>query len=199
MTRSRLRRRAGRCGTALAAVVLAIGLSGCSTSSETTGGILGQSRATAPGSVDAAAAARIISDYRARHGLPPVTVDATLTRIATDHAKRMASADRLEHVLPGEGSFSRRISAGGYAAAIAAENIGAGYRDLNSAMAGWEKSPAHNENLLRRSVSEIGIAVFNVPNGKFKTYWSLVLASPYDGPTATPGFGIAPFGIFGGR
>ena len=156
---------------------------------------------TTPGAVDAAAAAKIISDYRARHGLPPVKVQTQLVKIATNHAARMAAADSLEHVLSGEGSFMQRITDGGYKPLMAAENIGAGYRTLADAMIGWETSPAHNANLLNRDVTEIGIGVSSTPSGQYHAYWSLVLARPL--PPLPPGaavsvgpFGPGPFGLF---
>ena len=175
---------------ALIALLPAIALAGCAVGPETVGGILNRPLAAAPGTLDAGAAAKLISQYRASRGLPPVAVDRRLTGIAGDHARRMASADRVAHVLPGEGSFQQRLAASGFDAAIAAENIGAGYTSLADAFEGWRKSPDHNANLLRAGVSRIGIAVFNAPGSKYKSYWSLVLAEPYaplvGGPTAGP-------------
>jgi uncharacterized protein YkwD len=150
--------------------------------------------------VDAAAAARIISDYRAKKGLPPVKVEARLVKMATVHAEKMATTDRLDHVLPGEGSFGQRINAANYEAAFAAENIGAGYDTLAEAMAGWETSPAHNANLLQPNVTEIGIALYSTSVGQYHTYWALVLARPAARPpagtSAAPSVTIGPLGIF---
>jgi len=165
-------------------------VAGCAIDQRSVGATFGQSLATTPGEVDAATAARLISAYRAQNGLPLVVVDQRLMHIAADHARRMASANRLAHVLPGEGSFPRRLAAGGFNASVAAEDIGAGYRSLAAALAGWRRSPAHNANLLRAGVTAIGIAVFDAPASRYKTYWSLVLAAPYlppvSGPTAGP-------------
>lgn len=134
------------------------------------------------GKVDTAAAARMISEYRASRGLPPVKVDPTLTRIAQDQASRMAAADRLAHVLPGQGSFSKRLSDGGFQASLAAENIAAGQKSLSEALEAWRNSRGHNANLLKRGVSLIGIASAYTSNGPYKVYWSLVLAAPYEPP-----------------
>jgi len=177
--------------TVLATAVLlpAVLLAGC-LDTATVGGIFHRPLSATAGPVDAEAAARLISDYRAGHGLPPVTVDQRLTRIAADHARLMASRDRVAHVLPGEGSFPQRLAAGGFVAAVAAEDIGAGYKSLDAALAGWRKSPAHDANLLRAGVSRIGIAVFNAPDSTYKTYWSLVLAGPYTPPPGGPGMVI---------
>jgi len=149
--------------------------------------------------VDAAAAAKIISQYRASHGLPPVKMETRLMKIASTHAQRMASTDRLEHVLPGEGSFPQRINAGGYDASVAAENIGAGYGTLSEAIRAWEASPAHNANLLQPNVTEIGIALYDTPVGQYHTYWALVLAHPAAPRDASVGQGggfvVGPFGF----
>ena len=133
-----------------------------------------------PATVDSGSAAAMITAYRKKSGLGAVTIDPTLSAIAAKHAKVMASQDKLAHVLPGEGSFEARLVSGGYDAAYAAENVGAGYHDLDEAFAGWKKSPPHRANLLNREVDRIGIAVAYNKNSKFRDYWCLVLAKPDD-------------------
>lgn len=184
-----------RTALALIGLLSTMAFAGCAIDSQAVGGILSRPLATTAGTVDAGAAARLISDYRASRGLPPVTVDQRLTRIAADHARLMASTNRLAHVLPGEGSFPQRLAAGEFVASVAAENIGAGYKSLAAAFEGWRKSPDHNANLLRAGVSRIGIAVANAPDSKYQTYWSLVLAEPYTPPAGGPTTG--PFMIIG--
>ena len=134
-------------------------------------------------SVNVAEAVRILSAYRASHGLSPVKRDPKLTRIAADHALRMAAANKVAHVLRGQGSFARRLNAGGYTAAVASENIGGGYDSLAEAFAGWRNSPDHNKNMLRSDITVMGIASASAAGSKYGTYWSLVLADPYQGPT----------------
>jgi uncharacterized protein YkwD len=131
-----------------------------------------------PATVNPGAAAAMISAYRNKTGLGSVTVDPTLSAIAAKHARAMASQDLLAHVLPGEGSFAARLAAGGYDAAYAAENVGAGYHDLDEAFAGWKQSPPHRANMLNRNVDRIGIAVAYNKGSKFRDYWCLVLAKP---------------------
>lgn len=128
-------------------------------------------------------AVRTLSNYRARHGLGPVKLDPKLTRIAADHAIKMAADNKVAHVLRGEGSFARRLGAGGYEASVASENIGAGYDDLAEAFAGWRNSPDHNKNMLRPDMTVMGIASASAAGSKYGIYWSLVLAHPYEGPS----------------
>ena len=132
--------------------------------------------------IDMAEAVRIISDYRRKHGLSALKLDDKLTKVAADHAIRMAKMDKVDHVLRGEGSFSKRLAAGGYDAAVASENIGGGYDTIEEAFAGWRKSKEHNKNMLRPDVTVMGIARADSKGSKYGSYWSLVLAAPYEGP-----------------
>ncbi len=148
-------------------------LASCASSGLFSGGL-----DTRAGVVDGASAARMISDYRRSRGLGPVSVNAKLTRLAADQARRMAQTDTLDHRLPGQTSFKRRIAQGGYHAALVAENVGAGYQSLETAIARWQASPSHDANLLLPEIKEIGIAVAHVPEGRYTSYWALVLADP---------------------
>ena len=119
----------------------------------------------------------MVSAYRARNGLGPVGTDPRLNWVASAQSMAMAGRDRLSH--NAGGSLPRRLSAGGYAWDAAAENIGAGYSSLGAAMQGWEVSAEHRKNLLNSHVTEIGVAAAAPPPGsRFRTYWTLVLATP---------------------
>ncbi len=154
-------------------------LSACTSAAESVGSIFKSPLATKQGSVDAGEAAALISQYRRSRGLSGVTVDRTLTRIAAVHAQRMAAADKMAHVLPGEGSFTQRLAAGGFTAAMAAENVAAGQDTLADVLEAWQKSPGHNANLLLPNVSKIGIALAIAEGSKYETYWALVLGEWY--------------------
>jgi uncharacterized protein YkwD len=149
--------------------------------------------------LDTGEAVRILSEYRRKHGLSPLKLDDRLTKIAADHALLMAQRDKVDHVLRGEGSFAKRLSTGGYEAAVASENIGGGYDSLDEAFAGWRKSKEHNKNMLRDDVTAMGIARADSKGSKYGQYWSLVMARPYEppppgmaGPTAGPIIRITP-------
>lgn len=151
---------------------------------------------SAPATVDPGSAAALISSYRKGRGLPAVSLDPKLMAIAASHARAMANANKMAHVLPGEGSFPKRLSAGGYDAAVAVENIAAGPKTLDQVFAAWKKSSGHNANMLKPGVTAMGIAVAHTANGRFNDYWALVLAAPDDrraaaGPDAGPLVAIA--------
>ena len=113
-------------------------------------------------------------------------------RLAAEHAQRMASMDRMSHTLPGEGSFSHRIAAGGFQASMAAENVAAGQKSLAAVFEAWRKSPGHNANMLLPNVSLMGIALAIQPGGRYHTYWSLELGERYVPRSRRPGSGPGP-------
>jgi uncharacterized protein YkwD len=126
--------------------------------------------------LDTAAAASMISGYRTNNGLPAVTLDPELTRLAEAQAAIMAKRDKLDH--NAGKPFVVRLKAAGYDAKSAAENIGAGYHTLAEAFSGWRDSPPHNANMLVKGATRIGIAAIYTPASKYKVYWALILAEP---------------------
>src|SRR5262249_32740670 len=105
--------------------------------------------------LDAAAAASMISGYRANNGLPAVALDPELMRLAQAQAEVMAKRDKLDH---GAGKpFVQRLKASGYDAKGAAENISAGYHTLAEAFSGWRDSSPHRANMLLSGATRMGI------------------------------------------
>jgi len=128
--------------------------------------------------LDTAAAASMISGYRANNGLSAVTLDPELTRLAQAQADVMAKRDKLDH--SAGKPFVARLKASGYDAKSAAENISAGYHTLAEAFSGWRDSPPHRANMLLKGATRIGIAAVYTPSSKYKVYWALILAEPED-------------------
>jgi len=132
--------------------------------------------ATTDAALDAAAAQSMISGYRGNNGLGVVTLDPELMRLAADQARVMAARDKLEH--DAGRPFQARIQQSGFDAAVAVENIGAGYHTLAEAFSGWRDSPPHRANMLNAHVTKMGIAAAYAPKSKYKVFWSLILAKP---------------------
>src|SRR5438105_1045448 len=111
--------------------------------------------------LDAAAAASMISGYRANNDLPAVALDPELMRLALAQAEVMARRDKLDH---GAGKpFVKRLKASGYDARRAAENISAGYHTLAEAFSGWRDSNPHRANMLLAGATRMGIAAVYTP------------------------------------
>src|SRR6185437_5907879 len=75
--------------------------------------------------LDAAAAASMISGYRANNGLDPVTLDPELMRMADAQARAIVARDKLDR--NSGGAFAARLKGSGYDAKRSAENVSAGY------------------------------------------------------------------------
>ena len=128
--------------------------------------------------LDAAAAASMISGYRANNSLPVVALDSDLMRLAQAQAEMMAKREKLDH---GAGKpFVQRLKASGYDAKRAAENISAGYHTLAEAFSGWRDSNPHRANMLLAGATRMGIAAVYTPSSKYKVYWAMILAEPDD-------------------
>jgi uncharacterized protein YkwD len=126
--------------------------------------------------LDASAAASMISGYRHNNGLGDVTLDPELMRLANEQATAMAAHGTLDHNVAAP--LQERILKSHFDAGVAVENIGAGYHTLAEAFSGWRDSPPHRDNMLNASVTRMGIAAVFSPKSKYKVFWALILAAP---------------------
>ena len=126
--------------------------------------------------LDANAAQSMITGYRRNNGLGPVTIDPELMRLATEQAQAMAAKDKMDH--DAKKPFQNRMQKSGFDAAVAVENIAAGYHTLAEAISGWRDSPPHRANMLNADVTRMGIATAYAPKSKYKVFWALILARP---------------------
>ena len=85
----------------------------------------------------------------------------------------MAGKNNLSHDVAG--SLDHRLDAAHHAKGYAVENVSAGYATADAAVAGWQRSAAHNANLLYRPMRRMGIAAADAPGTRFKTFWALVM------------------------
>jgi len=125
--------------------------------------------------LDPVVAASMISQYRQNNGLGAVTVDPNLMALAEAQSGVMAEKNKLDHDV--RAPLAKRLSTAGYPAAVAVENVSAGYHTLAEAFSGWRDSPPHNANMLKSGVTKLGIAASYAPNTKYKVFWTLILAS----------------------
>jgi uncharacterized protein YkwD len=128
--------------------------------------------------VDAEGALRLINEYRAGKRLPPLSLDPHAAAAAAALAEDMAKHDQMSHFGPNGADVGKRLLAAGYSYHLAAENVGVGQKTVAEIVEGWKKSPPHSKNMLLPNIKHMGIAYEYRPDGKYKTYWTLVLAAP---------------------
>jgi uncharacterized protein YkwD len=155
------------------AVLAAAPLAGCLNSEVPEPPAITAARPSVVVRLDPAAVEARVSAYRTAHDLPPVTLDPGLMILAQAQADAMAQANHLSHEV--SGTLDHRLNAAHHPKGFAVENVSAGYADADAALAGWERSPGHNANLLDRHMRRLGIAAADAPGTRFKTYWALMM------------------------
>ena len=101
---------------------------------------------------------RYVNQYRAQHGLGPLTMNTTITHEARRHSQDMAT-----HAVPfGHDGFNQRMH---YLrdqvlnASSGAENVAYNYKTAKVVVDGWIHSPSHRRNILGHyNMTGIGIA-----------------------------------------
>ena len=128
--------------------------------------------------LDAERARDLVNAYRKEKGLRPLKLQPALTEAARAHSRDLAKWDRISHFGSDGSNPWDRVKRAGYNARLAAENVGTGQVTLDEVMKGWQASPGHNKNLLLPDAEHMGIALVQDPKTEFKTFWTLVVASP---------------------
>jgi len=159
----------------LAAIFVTLLLAGCTSEAPVETPAMYVNMAEPGAKLDPVAAASMISQYRQNNGLGAVTVDPDLMQLAEAQSGTMASQNKLDHDV--RAPLAKRLAAAGYPAALAVENVSAGYHTLAEAFSGWRDSPPHKANMLKSGVTKLGIAASYAPNTKYKVFWTLILAS----------------------
>ncbi len=127
---------------------------------------------------DPATAQKLVNAYRAQKGLKPLKLSAKLNEAARVHSSDLAKSDRISHYGSDGSDAWERVRKTGYGPRLTAENVGTGQKSLDEVFRGWQKSPDHNANLLLRDADEMGVAMVYNPGSQFKTFWTMVVASP---------------------
>ena len=134
---------------AAAAILIALLLAGCAGNEAPVQQPSMYADMAVPGAkLDAQAAAIMISQYRQNNGLGTVVVDPDLMRLAESQSQAMAAANKMDHDV--RAPLAKRLSAGGYPATVAVENVSAGYHTLAEAFSGWRDSPAPRQHAQER-------------------------------------------------
>lgn len=124
----------------------------------------------------------LINSQRAAHGLPALVLNAQLTAAAQGHAADMACNSFLSHVGSDGSSVQARVSAAGYSASVALENIFGQPPQYggtpDSAMQWWMSDLIHRNAVLHDKVVEIGIGYAYYADSYLDGYWSVVFAAP---------------------
>lgn len=115
---------------------------------------------------DADAVLRMVNAARAAEGMPPLSRDARLDKLAQVHTEDMLKAKMVGHNV-GSGDLRARMSASGMRAKVAGENL-ASAKSLEHAHRALWASPSHRDNTLYGDFRLMGVAVARADDG---TVW----------------------------
>jgi hypothetical protein len=115
------------------------------------------------------------NQVRSEQKLPALKVNAMLAKAARAFAQKVATSGNFSHTADGR-TPAQRAEGAGYQHCDIAENLAmdenTGGFDTGAlalqAIAGWMNSPPHRANILRGTVSEIGVGVARAPGAKPK-------------------------------
>lgn len=140
---------------------------------------------------------KLINEYRARNGAPPLTISPALTRAATWMANDLAGRQNLAHTDSLGRTPWQRMPDCGYSIP-GGENLAAGTSRSGAqwALDAWIASSSHRDVMVTRDFATIGIARVYVPGSRYGWYWVTDFGYPGGeeaaptpvppAPTATP-------------
>lgn len=120
--------------------------------------------------------ARLVNVERANRGLPALSVNWELARVARYKSQDMIDKKYFAHDSPTYGSPFQMIESFGIKFSAAAENIACGQKTPAEVMRAWMDSPGHRSNILAANVTQIGVGAAKAANGTL--YWTQMFIRP---------------------
>lgn len=119
---------------------------------------------------------RLTNVERSKNGLPALTQNWELSRVARYKSADMAAKGYFAHQSPTYGSPFTMMQNFGIRFSAAGENIAMGQRTPQEVVNAWMNSPGHRANILSRSYSQIGVGFARNKNGT--AYWTQMFIQP---------------------
>lgn len=120
--------------------------------------------------------AQLVNQERAKAGLPPLTMNWQVSRVARYKSADMANKGYFSHTSPTYGSPFNMMENFGIRFSAAGENIAMGQRTPEEVMRAWMNSPGHKANILGRQYTQIGVGY--AKNSKGVPYWTQMFIKP---------------------
>lgn len=120
--------------------------------------------------------ARLVNVERAKYGLPALSYNWQLARVARIKSEDMRNNHYFSHTSPTYGSPFDMIRNFGISFTAAGENIAMGQRTAAEVMNGWMNSPGHRSNILNSRFTQIGVGYAKDSYGR--GYWTQQFIRP---------------------
>ncbi|WP_428910084.1 CAP domain-containing protein [Niallia sp. Krafla_26] len=109
----------------------------------------------------------LTNQERAKNGLPALTLDVELSKVAREKSNDMRTKNYFSHNSPTYGSPFDMMKAYGISYRTAGENIAMGQRSPEEVVQAWMNSQGHRENIMNPNFTHIGVG--HVSSGN---YWT---------------------------
>lgn len=110
---------------------------------------------------------------REKEKLAVLKVNATLCKVAKQHAENMAKQEKMDHVLDGKG-VAARVTDAGYDYRVVGENLARADGDPDTPAPPpadihkhWMESKRHHANLVNPKFREVGLAIARSKKGTY--------------------------------
>jgi uncharacterized YkwD family protein/spore coat assembly protein SafA len=110
---------------------------------------------------------RLVNEIRDENGLPALTYNWELSRVARYKSQDMKDNRYFSHTSPVYGSPFEMMRSFGISYRSAGENIARGYATPQAVVNGWMNSSGHRANILNASFTQIGVGYVAEGN-----YWT---------------------------
>ena len=112
-----------------------------------------------------------INAVRASAGVEPVRPCTALDASAVRYAGVMAAAGRVGHDVDSGRTLTERMTAAGYRAVVAGENVAGGQETVVRVMRAWRASPGHLATMTDPRFTHVGLAHAATPGVAYEDYW----------------------------
>jgi uncharacterized protein YkwD len=109
--------------------------------------------------ITAANVIRLMNEYRAEEGLPPLAADTRLTQAAGDRMRHMEEEQYWSHESPAGMAPFVWLRSRAYDFQTAGENLAAGFETARVLVESWMESPGHRANIMSANFADCGIAI----------------------------------------
>jgi uncharacterized YkwD family protein/spore coat assembly protein SafA len=120
---------------------------------------------------------RLINIERTNRGIPALTTNWQLSRVARYKSQDMIDKGYFSHTSPTYGSPFTMMQSFGLRFSAAAENIAYGQRTAREVVTSWMNSAGHRANILSNSYTQTGVGAAKKANGTL--YWTQMFMKPY--------------------
>ncbi|AXU65421.1 CAP domain-containing protein [Clostridioides difficile] len=114
----------------------------------------------------------LVNVERAKAGLNPLTLDSSISNVATKKSQDMIDNNYFSHNSPTYGSPFDMLKKFGISYKTAGENIAMGQKTPKEVVNAWMNSEGHRKNIMNPNFSKIGVGVAQKSGGSI--YWTQI-------------------------